>query len=205
LDKLAFFYQGFKPFKSSMGMLGAYATATRDAFDSHGQHTLDLQTADSELSEAVGAAVNIIDPDNSDVDYEHQDEDETKSLKANVAAFVKRLGKVTGVAIALNEAVAAISEKEEKMGEAITLATQMRLPAGDPAEHIAALVSVVAAVTGLLAQAKREVKGITRLPEELAKELYCIALSTDPKMASTLKDMDVRDESLTLPGLQVCL
>ena len=91
------------------------------------------------------------------------------------------------------------------MGEAITLATQMRLPAGDPAEHIAALVSVVAAVTGLLTKAKREVKGITRLPEELAKELYCIALSADPKMASTLKDMDVRDESLTLPGLQVCL
>ena len=102
-------------------------------------------------------------------------------------------------------AVKTISEKEKKVAEAIEFATQMHLPAGNPATHIAAVVSVVAAVTDLLANAKGKVKGLTLLPEELAKELYCIALSEDPKMAKTLEDMDVRNESLALPDLQVRL
>ena len=91
------------------------------------------------------------------------------------------------------------------MRENVEYATQMQLPAGDPAEHITAVVSVVAAVTKLLVNAKGKVKGITLLPEELAKELYCIALSENPEMAKTLEAMDVQDESLTLPKLQVCL
>ena len=67
------------------------------------------------------------------------------------------------------------------------------------------MVSVAAAVTDLLVVAKKQVKGLTLLPDELAKELYCIALSEDLKMAKPLEDMDVRNESLALPDLQVCL
>ena len=56
---------------------------------------------------------------------------------------------MTGFAEAPNLAVKTISEKEKKIGEAIEFATQMRLPTGNPAEHIATVVSVVAVVTNL--------------------------------------------------------
>jgi hypothetical protein len=125
LKILTFCRQGFKPFRSSMNALSAYATAARGAFNNHGQSISDLQTADSELNKAVRAAVEIADPDNSTVTYEHDVDDETESLKTKVAALFKRLAEVTGVAIALNEAVKTISEKEKTMIEAIEFATQM--------------------------------------------------------------------------------
>ena len=183
LKILTLCHQGFKPFKSSMDALSAYATASRDVFDNHAQGILDLQTADNELSTAVDAAAAFIDPDNSGITYERNNDDQIEDLKAKVVTLTTRLAGVTGVANALNLAVKTIFEEEKKMGEAIEFATQIRLPTGDPAEHIATVVSVVAAVTGLLARAKGEVKGITLIAEELAKESYCIALSEDPTMA----------------------
>ena len=46
---------------------------------------------------------------------------------------------------------------------------------------------------------------VSLLPEELAKELYCIALAEDNKLAKQLEDLDLVGTTLNLKNVQVCL
>jgi hypothetical protein len=64
---------GFKPFKVSIDMLGAYATAAHDVPGGHSRHTMSLRLADAVLDEAVTAAAAIAGPDTSPVVYERDD------------------------------------------------------------------------------------------------------------------------------------
>ena len=134
-------------------------------------------------------------PDISVVSYEHDDDIEVTELKVRVTALTQCLGEVIKGASKLHVAIVNVSTEETKMGQFITLFTQIQLPAGNPAQDIGAVISVAEAVNGVLAKAKQEVVEITLLLEELAKEQYCIALSEDPKLAPKLEDMDVRDTS----------
>ena len=114
-------------------------------------HTTNLRAADAGLDEAVTAAAATASPNTSPVVYKRDDEDEAETLKAHMTALLQRLTEVTVVARKLILAVKTISEKEKKVAEAVDYATQMPLPAGNPAVHITAIVSVVAAATNLLA------------------------------------------------------
>ena len=56
-----------------------------------------------------------------------------------------------------------------------------------------------------LTKARADVGKVSLLPEELAKELYCIALSEDKDLAKQLTDLDLNGTTLTLANLQVRL
>jgi hypothetical protein len=56
-----------------------------------------------------------------------------------------------------------------------------------------------------LTKARADVDKVSLLPKELAKELYCIALSEDKDLAKQLGDLDLNGTTLTLANLQVRL
>lgn len=88
-----------------MDALVTYATASRDVLGNHEQGISDIRTANSKLSTAVDAAAAFVNPVNSVITYERNDDDRIEDFKAKVVALTTRLANVTGTANALNLAV----------------------------------------------------------------------------------------------------
>jgi hypothetical protein len=75
----------------------------------------------------------------------------------------------------------------------------------DPSDSIQAINSASTTVRTVLTKACADVGKVSLLPEELAKELYCIALSEDKNLAKQLTDLDLNEITLTLANIQVRL
>ena len=91
------------------------------------------------------------------------------------------------------------------MSTAVVDLSRVNIQVDDPSKSIRAINSASETVHTVFTTARADVGKVSLLPEELAKELYCIVLSEDKDLAKQLTDLDLNGTTLTSANLQVRL
>ena len=105
----------------------------------------------------------------------------------------------------LHEGISKVAALSARLSAAVGDLSRVDLRADDPSSSIQAITDASSTVRTALTKARADVGKVSLLPEELAKELYCIALSEDKDIAKQLTDLDLNGTKLTLAELQVRL
>ena len=101
----------------------------------------------------------------------------------------------------LHEGVSRVDALSASLSAAVGELSRVDLRADDPSGSIQSITNTSETVCAALTKARADVGKVSLLPEELAKELYCIALSEDKDLAKQLTDLDLNGTTLTLANL----
>ena len=132
-------------------------------------------------------------------------DDELMLARHRIVLLESKLRSTVAASKVLHKGIAKLAALSTKLSTAVGNLLRLDLRVEDPSDSIRAINSASTTVHTVLTKACADVVKVSLLAKELAKELYCIALSEDKVLAKQLADLDLNGTTLTLTNIQVRL
>ena len=136
---------------------------------------------------------------------DNNSDDELAVARRHIVLLQQRIRSTVAAGKVLHNGIAKLTALRTKLSTAVGNLSRLDLRVEDPSDSIRAINSASTTVHTVLTKARTGVGKVSLLPEELAEELYCIALLEDKDLVKQLTDLDLNGTTLTLANLQVCL